>query len=138
MELPDFVKNLDIEDFVHKTLETIFAEIKDVNSNVESYPNLIARAMELVDENNLIKGAQKKELVLFIADKLQEYLAENYLSTEEKSFVETLLSPSSVSTIIETIIAVTQHKFHINERHIKCVGGLVSSLKNKFCNSSKK
>jgi len=138
MELPDFVKSLDIEDFVDKTLETIFAEIKGMDSNVESYSNLIARAMELVDENALIKGAQKKELVLFIADKLQEYLAENYLTTEEKTFVETLLSPLSVSTLIETIIAVTQHKFHINEKHVKCIGGLVSSLKNKFCGSSKK
>ena len=136
--IPEFITTLGLESVFNDSLKVLLAEVATDVLNIDNYASIIARAMELVDGVKQITGAQKKEAVVYLVDKIHDYIIKHTNASDEvKSLTAIIFSPSSISTVIETIIAITQNKFHINEKHISCMTNLAQSLKG-FCNSRAK
>lgn len=128
-EVPAFINDLGLNKVLNESLKVLLAEVATDVLNVDNYASIIARAMELVDGIKTITGAQKKEAVVYLVDKIHDYIIKHTNASHEvKSVTEVVFSPSSISTVIETIISVTKHDFHINEKHVGCLTNLAQSL----------
>lgn len=118
---------MDLSDKVSDKFQTLVKEVATGVLSIDQYAQVVARAMELVDEIKDITGAEKKEAVLKIVDKIMKNID---IPEDKKNILEIIFSPDSVSTVIETIIMITKKQFHINEKHFNCVGKLASGLVN--------
>lgn len=128
-EVPAFITDLGLDKVLNESLKVLLAEVATDVLNVDNYASIIARAMELVDSIKTITGPQKKEAVVYLVDKIHDYIIKHTNASDKvKSVTDVVFSPSSISTVIETIISITRKEFHINEKHVGCLTNLAQSL----------
>jgi len=131
LALPAFLKDLNVDEFINNIIDIILKEIKSDKLNIENFSNIIARVMELASTNKKLTGPQKKDIVLFVMEQVQDFITKNHIAEENQSFISTVLSPMSVSIIIETIIDIVQNRFTINQKHVSCIMGIAKTLCKK-------
>lgn len=99
-------------------IEKVIIEISQINNQEINYNQLFSLTLGLVEltdnEYQTLNGSQKKELLI---EAMNDYCNHsNLLNYNQKMFFKNFIN-QDISTIIDSIIQISNGEFHINEQH---------------------
>ena len=107
-------------------IENIIKELNKTTLNFNQLFQLTLESIEFIEnEYQNLNGIQKKELLIETLKDICEY--SNLLNFNNKVFLEKFIN-NDLSTIIDSIIQISNGEFHINEQQQMCLIKYISKL----------